>query len=250
MNTGAIVTTAAGPAPYWVSWEELLHSGAHWSGVIRRGTTLRLTDVMGGANVAALFYNFEDLSERYNMPDTLKAQHTAFLTTGCVCYSDMGRVLCSIAQDTVGWHDPIGGVSNASLVAKKYGASRFQEQRNNYHRNGYDSLLNEVAKYGLGRRDLSATLNFFSKVTVQDNGAMKFHPNHSVVGAYVDLRFEMNTLVALSTCQHPLDPDSTYNPRTVRMTAWQSGPAPKNDVCRQRCPENARGFQNTEMLFR
>jgi urea carboxylase-associated protein 2 len=250
MSTGNAITTAAGAAPYWVAWEDLLHSGAHWSGVLRRGTTLRLTDVMGGANVSALFYNFEDHAERYNMPDTLKAQHTAHLTTGCVCYSDMGRILFSIVQDTIGWHDPIGGVSNAAMVAKRFGPSRFQEQRNNFHRNGYDSLLNEVAKYGMSRRDLSATINFFSKVTVQDNGAMRFQANHSPPGSYVDLRFEMNTLAVFATCQHPLDPDPAYNPRTIRMTAWQSGPAPKNDVCRSRCPENGRGFQNTEMLFR
>jgi urea carboxylase-associated protein 2 len=244
------MNSAAGPAPYWVSWEELLHSGGHWSGVLRRGTTLRLTDVMGGANLSAMFYNFEDTAERYNMPDTLKAQHTAFLTAGCVMYSDMGRILCSIPQDTVGWHDTIGGVSNAESVAKKYGATRFQEQRNNYHRNGYDSLLNEVAKYGMGRRDLGPTINFFSKVTAQDTGALRFHANHSPPGAYVDVRFEMHTLAVFSTCQHPLDPDHAYNPRTVRLTAWQSGPAPKSDPCRSRCPENGRGYQNTEMLFK
>jgi len=244
------MNSAAGPAPYWVSWEELLHSGAHWSGVLRRGTTLRLTDVMGSANLSALFYNVEDTSERYNMPDTLKAQHTAYLTTGCALYSDMGRVLCSIPHDAVGWHDTIGGVSNAEIVNKKYGATRFQEQRNNFHRNGYDSLLNEVAKYGMGARDLGPVVNFFSKVTVQDNGAMRFHAEHSPAGAHVDVRFEMHTLAVFSTCQHPLDPDHQYNPRTVRLTAWQSGPATKNDLCRERCPENGRGFHNTEMLFK
>ena len=57
-------------------WEEDLREGSHWSGVLRRGSTLRLTDVEGGANVAALFYNYEDRLERYNMADTLKAQHT------------------------------------------------------------------------------------------------------------------------------------------------------------------------------
>ncbi len=78
---------------------------------------LRLTDVEGGANVAALFYNYEERLERYNMADTLKAQHTAYLTKGCVCYSDMGRVLCSITEDTCGWHDTLCGVSNAAMVA-------------------------------------------------------------------------------------------------------------------------------------
>jgi len=49
--------------------------------------------------------------KRYNMADTLKAQHTAYLTAGCVCYSDMGRILCSITADSCGWHDTICGLS-------------------------------------------------------------------------------------------------------------------------------------------
>jgi len=86
-------------------WQETLEHGAHWSGIVRRGTSLRITALQAGANVAALLYNYESLLERYNMADTLKSQHTAYLTAGCVCYSDMGRVLCSITADSCGWHD-------------------------------------------------------------------------------------------------------------------------------------------------
>ena len=87
-------------------WEETVQGGATWSHVLKRGTALRITDPEGGANAGALFYNFECPVERYNMPDTLKAQHIARLTAGFVLYSDMGRVLCSVTDDTVGWHDP------------------------------------------------------------------------------------------------------------------------------------------------
>src|SRR5215471_3321596 len=118
--------------------EEALRGGQMWSRVLRRGQTLRLTDVEGGAAVAALFYNAELPSERYNMPDTLKAQHIARLTAGNVLYSDMGRVLCSIAADTVGWHDPLGGCSNAALVREKYGESSYQDHRNACYVNGRD----------------------------------------------------------------------------------------------------------------
>jgi urea carboxylase-associated protein 2 len=230
-------------------WEEHLRDGSHWSGVLRRGTTLRLTDVDGGANVAALFYNYEDRLERYNMADTLKAQHTAYLTKGHVCYSDMGRILCSITDDTSGWHDTMSGVSNAAMVADKYGRTRFQEQRNDFHKNGYDGLLGELGKYGLGKRDIVANVNFFSKVTVDHEGRMKFQPGASQAGSYVDLRFEMNSLVAISTCQHPLDPEPAYRPQYVRLSAFASGPVSKDDPCRMRCPENERGFRNTEMLY-
>jgi uncharacterized protein len=232
-----------------VLWEEDLHSGSHWSGVVRRGTTLRLTDVDGGANVGALFYNYEDRLERYNMADTLKAQHTAYLTRGFVCYSDMGRILCSITADTCGWHDTVCGVSNAAMVAKRYGSSRFQEQRNGYYKNGYDSFINELSKYGLGKRDIVPNVNFFSRVTVGHEGQLYFRPGGSKPGSYVELRFEMHTLVVLTSCQHPLDPDATYHPRHVQMLATDTGPAPAADECRARCPENERGFRNTQMLY-
>lgn len=237
-------------APYWMLWEELVVGGAHWSGLLRRGTTLRLTDVAGGANASVLLYNYEDRSERYNMPDTLKAQHTAFLARGCVCYSDMGRVLCSITDDTCGWHDTLCGFAGPKLTAEKYGVAPFAERRNDSIKNAYESVLNELGKYDLGKRDLSSSINFFSKVTVDDAGAMQFHSDHAKPGAYVDLRFEMNVLVVLTTCQHPLDPAQQYRPRDIQLTAWHSRPAPRNDACRTRCPENERGFRNTEVWFR
>ena len=149
------------PAP--PLWEDTLAPGAHWSGVLRRGTSLRITALEAGANVAAMLYNYESLLERYNMADTLKAQHMAFLTAGCVCYSDMGRILCSITADSCGWHDTICGLSDAAMVTSRYGSTRFQEQRNDYYKNGRDSMLNELGKYGLGKRDLIANINFFSR---------------------------------------------------------------------------------------
>src|SRR3954468_8260774 len=81
--------------------QEKLRGGQMWSRVLRRGQRLRLIDVEGGASVAALFYNADETTERYNMPDTLKAQHIARLTAGLVLYSDMGRVLCSVVSDSV-----------------------------------------------------------------------------------------------------------------------------------------------------
>ena len=47
------------------------------------------------ANVSMLMYNMLDTSERYNMPDTLKAQFISSLTKGNVLMSDNGRVLAS-----------------------------------------------------------------------------------------------------------------------------------------------------------
>ncbi|OIQ86368.1 hypothetical protein GALL_317780 [mine drainage metagenome] len=230
-------------------WEEIVPGGNHWSGVLRRGTALRLTDLEGGANASVLLYNREEKLERYNMPDTLKAQHTAFLTTGNVCYSDMGRVLCSVVADTVGWHDTICGVSDAALLASKYGTANFQTHRNDMYRSGKDGLLIELGKWGLGKRDLVANINFFSKVVADAAGALHFQPGHSKAGDSVDLRFDMDVLAVLSTAPHPLDPALEYKPAAVELAAWHTGLAAADDACRNACPQNRRGFINTERFY-
>lgn len=240
----------SGFMPDLVLWEESINPGAHWSGVLRRGTTLRITALGANANLSATFLHYEQPLERYNMADTLKAQHTGYLTKGRVCYSDMGRVMCSITEDTCGWHDTMCGVSNAELVRQKYGNTSFQVDRNLFYKNGQDSLLLELGKYGLGQRDLASTINFFSKVIVDDDGELKFVEGNSGQDDYLELRFEMNCLVALSACPHPLDPSIKYSPVGMQLTAWRSGAVPLDDICRSSCDENQRGFYNTEVLYR
>lgn len=232
-----------------VLWEESVRGGSAWSHVLKRGTALRITDVEGGANVGAIFHNIEIPAERYNMPDTLKAQHTAHLTKGFVLYSDMGRVLCSITEDTCGWHDPLCGHLTAQAVEAKYGEARYQQVRNDFHRNSRDNFLIELEKFGLTLRDLPANVNFFSKVVVQDDGSLEYIPNHSQPGHFVELRAEMNALVVLDTCQHPLDPKPKYDPHPISLSIRHVPPPAADDPCRISRPENRRGFMNTERYF-
>ena len=236
-------------SPENVLWDELIPGGNHWSGLMRRGTALRLTDLTGGANCSALFYNAEDKLERYNLSDTLKAQHTAFLTKGHVCYSDMGRVMASIIEDSVGWHDTICGVTDANMITAQYGETNYQSHGNDMYRNGKDGLLIELARHGLGKRDLTASVNFFSKVIADAEGNLSFVEGSSKTGSTVDIRFDMNVLLVLSTAPHPLDPKINYKPATVQLSAWHAGEAARDDVCRNSCLQNSRGFINTERYY-
>jgi len=194
--------------------------------------------------VSALFYNARDPLERYNMADTLKAQFTAYLTAGRVLYSDMGRVLASIVADGCGWHDTITGVGDAA-AAVRWGEGSYQQLRNDFHRNARDNLLVELGKHGLGKRDVVANVNFFVRVGVEDDGALRWAAGNSRPGATVELRFEMDTLVVLSNTPHPLDPAPRYDPPPVGIAIGDGPPAPDDDPCRLSRPENGRGFALT-----
>ena len=229
---------------------QVIPGGGMWSWRLPRHTGLRITDLEGGANVVALFFNAQQPLERYNMADTLKAQHTAFLTTGRVLYSDMGRVLCSITADTCGWHDTITGHNTADDVAARYGTHNYQTHRNDFYRNARDNLLIELGKHGLGAKDLVANVNFFAKVAPDSSDALIYKTGHSRAGSAVDLRSEMEVLVVLTAVPHPLDPSPTYQPKPIAIDLWHADPPSADDPCRCSRPENGRGFERTELLFR
>ncbi|HET7545826.1 MAG TPA: urea amidolyase associated protein UAAP1 [Polyangiaceae bacterium] len=229
--------------------DEPLRGGQMWSRVLKRGQVLRVTDVEGGGSVAALLFNADHPLERYNMPDTLKAQHIARITAGNVLYSDMGRVLCSVIADSCGWHDTITGLESAAHSLKRFGPGDYQTLRNDWHRNSRDNLLVELGKYGLGKRDFGPNLNLFVKVAVDAEGKLSWVSGNSKPGAFIELRAEMNTLIVLSNTPHPLDPLTSYRVKPVHLGVRLSGPVAVDDPCRVSCPENERGFTLTEAYF-
>lgn len=232
-----------------ILFETVVAGGWSYSLVVKRGTSLRLTDLDGGGNVSVLMYNNANYSERYNMGDTLKIQHISYLCKDRCIYSDMGRILMSIVEDSFGSHDVICGVSDASSIANRFGSKPYHKFHNDYFRNGYDSLLTELAKYGMTRRDFTNVINFFSRIDVSGDGALSFAENMGAAGDQVTLRAEMDVLVVLDTNMHPLNPSIEYQPKDIGLCLLRSEQAAENDGCRNFCPENLRGFINTKNYF-
>ena len=230
-----------------IHYTTYLDGGAHWSLQMRKGSALTLTDTEGKANVGMLFYNPNNLLERYNAPDTLKCQHTFKLHRGHCLYSDMGRIFASIIDDTHGWHDTVCGTSNALHINSRWGERDYQTDRNLWNQNGFDAFLVELAKYGLSRADLAANINWFSKVATDNEGAMMLDNTVKAAGQRVTLRFDMDTLVLLHTCPHPLDTALAYPRAPVQIDLGETDPADAEDYCHNYRPENARGFANNAL---
>jgi urea carboxylase-associated protein 2 len=215
-----------------------------WSAVISRGKRLRLTDLKGGGNVGMLLYNADERQERYNMPDTLKGQYIFYLREPYCLHSDMGRLLASITSESPGWHDTVCGHSDAGLVAGKYGRRNYQDAGNDWYRNARDGFLIELAKWGLGKKDLVPNINWFSKVVSDEAGKLSFVEGHSKAGDHVEIRFEMDTLVVLNTCQHPLDTAEAYRTNEIRLEVFDGVAAERGDPSLEVRDENLRAWEN------
>ncbi|NNP73325.1 urea carboxylase [Acinetobacter defluvii] len=229
-------------------WTEILPGGHHWSGRIQRGTVLQIKALAAHANVSFFCVNAEDKLERYNMSDSLKAQHTAFLSTGHILASDLGRAMISIVQDDHGWNDAICAPSSAAQIKKQFGVKTFQDARNDMYRNAKDSLILEMTKFGLGATDLSATVNFFSRVIPDDTGHLSYIESNNT-NQIIELRFEMDCLVFLSAAPHGLDTLNTYAPADIELKLFKALPLAETDICRDACPQNQRAFQNNARYY-
>ena len=230
-------------------YDYTMPGGHHWSFRMRRGNLLRITDLHGGANVGMLFYNPESLFERYNAPDTLKAQHTFRLGKGNCLYSDMGRSFASIIDDTHGWHDTVCGNLSKQRCREKYGHNSYQAHRNGWTLSGEESFLVELAKNGLSERDMAANLNLFSKVVADDAGQLRYDDTNTKAGAQITLRFDMDALVLLHTCPHPLNPASDYPRRPVNIQMLTGEPVADDDICLNHRPENRRALENNRIYY-
>ncbi|BDI14296.1 urea carboxylase [Nostoc cf. commune SO-36] len=235
--------------PSLILLDEKLPGGAYWHYVIKRGNTLRVTDLEGSQGVSMICYNADSPIERLNVADTAKIQFNAFVKKGMVIYSDMGRILFSITEDTSGHHDLICGCSNAASNAAKYGEGTYNKYGESDYNNSRNNFLKALGKRGLTRKDLMPNLNLFSRVAVHPNGDLEYVTGNEKPGSFIDLRAEMNVLVIISNCPHVLHPDTVYKPKPIQLTVWKSSAPAPDDLCRTANEEVIRGFINTDALF-
>lgn len=226
-------------------WSKTLMPGDRWSGNIGKNKLIRFTAKEDGANIGLLLYNFFNLSEHYNAPDTLKAQHTFFLTKGHVIASDSGRAMASIVEDEIGWHDSITGYTTRAMTDEKYGFTSYQENSNDYLKSGQENFVNELIKNGMSKRDLMPPVNLFSKIDADEKGNLIFDPENCKKEQSVMIRTEMAVYMILSNTPNPMDPRTEYPSVPVDIEIMEGPAADGMDFCVNSSKYARRAFENT-----
>ncbi|WP_047465389.1 urea amidolyase associated protein UAAP1 [Rhizobium rhizogenes] len=225
-------------APDKIVHREVIPGGWYWSAHIRKSEVFRVSLDHGFSTVSLVAWSAADTSERLNLPDTVKMQWTTALGKGRVIFSDMGRVMFSVTEDSSGAHDGLMGGSTFASNAAKYGDGT---------RNTRDNLILLATKAGLDKRDIPSVLALFAPVRVDPDGAFLWKPELLCGHDYVELRAEMDMIVGFSNCPHPLDPDPTYRPNPVTVTRIAATLPSADDLCRTATAEAVRGFENNAL---
>lgn len=188
---------------------------------VRGGQILRIVDLEGNQAVDTLFYNAHDYSDRYSAQDTIREQGNIYLTTGTRLISTEGHVLLTIVADTCGRHDTLGGACAQESNMVRYAIEkRFMHACRQSFVKGLQQWKPRPGMRRFDKSDITSNINFFMNVPVTPDGGLTFEDGVSEAGKYVELRAEMDVILAISNCPQLNNPCNAYNPTPVQVLIW------------------------------
>jgi urea carboxylase-associated protein 1 len=156
-------------------------------------------------------YATHDDTERYSAQDTIAAQRNVYLRQGSMLFSNEGHPMALVSATDVAYHDTIGGACSCESNTLRYG---FHTQS---HHACVENFLAVNLRYGRGKRDMVANINWFMNVPVEADGTLGIVDGISAPGLYVDLLAQMDLMAVVSNCPQINNPCNGFNPTALRM---------------------------------
>ena len=153
--------------------DTIVPEGEPWSRSLAQGDVLRLVDIEGQQAVDFLCYSVDEPTDRYNAANTIKLNGNLYLGQDSVLWSVRARKLMTIIDDTCGLHDTIYGCCSIEVDNVRFGKNNGKGCQGNFE--------TELAKHGLGPKDIVANVNFFMRVPVEESGALGIVPGLSLI---------------------------------------------------------------------
>jgi uncharacterized protein len=187
--------------------EEHVPYNTGWSGELNKGQVIRITAT---TTVDFVCLKKENLKERFDQARTKVYNGKIFISKGDKLMGRNNQHMMTVLDDTnrEGTHDLQKGMCSGYRfqLAKKEG--RLQEY---YHRDFkedeipdhgcYENLSRALASYGIDPEDIPNPWNLNQHMIIDGKtGKMEHTTVRAKPGSYVDLRAEMNLVVALSAC--------------------------------------------------
>jgi uncharacterized protein YcgI (DUF1989 family) len=115
----------------------------------------------------------------------------------------------------VGHHDCISGTCSPELNRARFGDAAIGK------RTCRENLEDAAAEHGIRAADVPFSFNIFMDYPVDPQGDLTYGETVSGPGDYIELRADMDVLVALSNCPQVLNPANGYDPTRLRVAVFR-----------------------------
>ncbi len=177
--------------------------------VVRKGQLVRIIDIEGKQVGDFICFNLHNFSDKFSAGRTRRNNNKLRISTGDPLFSNLCRVMFTIEEDTCGIHDLLYPpccrwvYENVYKVPPKTGC--------------LEHLAASLKDRGLREEDIPDPFNVFMRADVIDSNYLQMREPNSKAGDHIDLRAEMDCLVALSACAVDCGPCNAGKLKPLRV---------------------------------
>lgn len=173
--------------------------------LVGRGQHVRVINTHGNQVVDTWAFNRAELGEFMSMEHTRTQTSSLFWGVGDALVTNRRRPILTIVADTSpGIHDSLCAACDRYRYELLGCAT--------YHDNCTDNLHVAMAELGVTEPETPSPWNLFMNIPVSDGRRIAFLPTVSKPGDYVEVRAEMDCVVAFSACPQDIIAINGHNP--------------------------------------
>jgi uncharacterized protein YcgI (DUF1989 family) len=166
-------------------------SGTSFS--LAAGDRLKIVDTEG-EQVADLFcFSKIEPSDALSSGRSIDYNETIYFTRGHKLYSNSGKVMLEIVEDSCGRHDFLVTPCSQQMFEMVSGNST-------YHPSCLENLVKALAAFDLDPQKITTTFNAFMNVPVSVDGRIRVLPPQSKAGDCIIFEAKMDLFVGLTAC--------------------------------------------------
>lgn len=200
-------------------WEHVIPPKGRIAFELDKGDTLRIIDLDGQQVADFICFDRHNLTDKISHSTTVMVKGNIHLTTGDVIRSVDAWPMLTITRDTVGRHDILAGSCCPGLNRLRYGKEAEHQP------NCRENLAAVMAPYGVKLGEIPYTFNIFMNVPVSPSGDIEVIAPVSKPGDFIDLRAEMDLIVAISNCPQERNICNGFTATRLGLVTYAGAPA-------------------------
>jgi uncharacterized protein YcgI (DUF1989 family) len=158
---------------------------------LQRGDVLQIVDPHGEQVADLAIFNAENRKDAFSPGRTIDYNESLTVSNGSVLYSNAGVALTRIVEDSVGIHDILLAPCSDQMFARRHEFGHPSCQAN---------LSSALADFEICDNMVTATLNVFMNVAIEENGRVKLGVPASAAADFIKIEALCDLIVGIAAC--------------------------------------------------
>ena len=163
---------------------------------INKGEYLKVIDINGAQVSDLVFFNATDYKEKFSAGKTMDFEESILMTKGNSLWSNRGRKLMTIKEDSNGRNDLLLAPCSQQTFEIMYGIKED-------HPSCLNNLAINLKPFDITKDDIPTAFNIFMNVQFDDLGYLEVEKPTSKAGDFLILEALDDLLIGMTACSAP-----------------------------------------------